>query len=69
MVDVGIPILWPYGQFSGHLAYVMAIWYMFPRFGTFYPFWHVVTRKIWQPCCGHRCFEHFSLIPFGYLIL
>jgi hypothetical protein len=51
------------------LAYVMAIWYMFPRFGTFYPFWHVVTRKIWQPCCGHRCFEHFSLIPFGYLIL
>jgi hypothetical protein len=28
----------------------MAISYIFTRFGTFYPFWYVVPRKIWQPC-------------------
>jgi hypothetical protein len=27
----------------GHLVY-------FPRFGTFYPFWYVVPRQVWQPC-------------------
>jgi hypothetical protein len=43
-------ILWPFGQLSGHLAYLMAIWYMLHRFGTFYTFWYVVPRRIWQPC-------------------
>jgi hypothetical protein len=27
----------PFGEFSGHLAYVTAIWYIFRRFGTFLP--------------------------------
>jgi hypothetical protein len=38
------------GIFYGRLAYYMAIWYISPRFGTFYLFWYVVQRKIWQPC-------------------
>jgi hypothetical protein len=45
--DVGI---FTFGQFSGHLAYFLAIWYIFPNFGTFFPIWYVVQRKIWQPC-------------------
>jgi hypothetical protein len=28
-------ILCPFGQFSGHFAYVMAIWYILHRFSTF----------------------------------
>jgi hypothetical protein len=48
-------ILWPFGQFSGHLAQFMTIWYIFPRFGTFYPLWYVVPRKIWQPCFQASC--------------
>jgi hypothetical protein len=27
----------------------MAIWYNFPRFGIFSPFWYVARIKIWQP--------------------
>jgi hypothetical protein len=42
-------ILWLFGQFSFHLEYFMAIWHIFTRFGTFYPFWYVVPRKIWHP--------------------
>jgi hypothetical protein len=49
MEDVGS--FWPFGQFSIHLAYFMAIWYIFPPFGTFYMVWYVVPRKIWQPRC------------------
>jgi hypothetical protein len=30
-------ILCPFGQFYGHLAYSMAIWYISTRFGTFLP--------------------------------
>jgi hypothetical protein len=30
-------ILCPFGEFSGHLAYFTAIWYIFRRFGTFLP--------------------------------
>jgi hypothetical protein len=30
-------ILCPFGQFSGHLAHFMAIWYILPQFGTFLP--------------------------------
>jgi hypothetical protein len=29
-------ILWPFGRFCGH-------------FGTFFLFWYIVSRKIWQP--------------------
>jgi hypothetical protein len=29
-------ILWSSGIFYGHLAYVMAIWSIFPRFGMLY---------------------------------
>jgi hypothetical protein len=38
-------------NFSDHLAYFTAIWYIFPRFGTFlpvlvhfYPFWYIFPR-------------------------
>jgi hypothetical protein len=36
MKDVGINILWPFGTFRGN-------------FGTFFSFWYVIPRKIWQP--------------------
>jgi hypothetical protein len=32
----GIPILWLFGRFYGSLL-------------NFFPFWYVVSRKIWQP--------------------
>jgi hypothetical protein len=44
-------ILWPFGQFSGHLIYFMAIWYIFPHLAYFSLFWFVAQRKIWQPWC------------------
>jgi hypothetical protein len=37
MEDVSIPILCPFGQFSGHLTYFMNIWHIFCSFGTFFP--------------------------------
>jgi hypothetical protein len=36
MEDAGICILWPFGQFTGNLAYFMAVWYIFP------PFWYIL---------------------------
>jgi hypothetical protein len=59
-------ILWPFVQLSGHLAYFMAMWHMFPRFGTFYPFWYVVPRKNWQPCIEllDRAVSHPDQIVF-----
>jgi hypothetical protein len=37
------------------LVNFMAIWLIFsPNFGTFYPFWYVVPRKIWQPWFGDK---------------
>jgi hypothetical protein len=40
MEDVGIMTIWsilrPFGIVCGHLAYVMVIWYVFPRFGMLY---------------------------------
>jgi hypothetical protein len=37
-------------QFSGHMTYFIAIWYIFPPILVcFRPFWYVVPRKIWQP--------------------
>jgi hypothetical protein len=51
MEDVGIF----YGRlvyiFYFHLVYFEAIWYILWLFGIFFPFWYVLTRKIWQPCC------------------
>jgi hypothetical protein len=52
MEDVGI--------FYGHLVNIPANWhilwplprYIRPRFGTFYPFWYIVRRRIWQPSSG-----------------
>jgi hypothetical protein len=35
----------PFCQFSGHLAYFMAIWYIFPNFGTFLPVLVCCTTK------------------------
>jgi hypothetical protein len=31
-------IVWPFGQFSGHLVYYMSIWYILWSFGAFSPF-------------------------------
>jgi hypothetical protein len=53
-----------FGIFYGHLVYFPPFWYIFSpvlvyfppfwyislRFGTFFPFWYVAPRKIWQPC-------------------
>jgi hypothetical protein len=50
-------ILWSFVIFYGHLIY-------------FFPFWHFVPRKIWQPCldrprvrvnCGDRSEDSFFL--------
>jgi hypothetical protein len=45
------------GIFYGHLVYFTAIWHIFVAiwyilrlFNTFFPFWYVAPRKIWQPC-------------------
>jgi hypothetical protein len=55
MEDVGIfyghlvnfPAIWNiFYIYIWHMY--MAIWYSSSRFGTFYPFWYVVPRKIWQ---------------------
>jgi hypothetical protein len=43
-------ILWPFGQFSGHFVYFMALKLILWSFGIFSPFWYIVPRKIWQPC-------------------
>jgi hypothetical protein len=42
-------ILWPFGEFYGHLVNFMAIWCTLWSFGIFFPLWYVVPRKIWQP--------------------
>jgi hypothetical protein len=44
-------ILWPFGLICGHLIYFVAIWYTIVTLWHIYPFWYVVSRKIWQPCC------------------
>jgi hypothetical protein len=38
-------ILCPFGQFSGYSASFMATWYIFPRFGTFFPVLVCCTEK------------------------
>jgi hypothetical protein len=43
-----LSILLPFGIFCCHL-------------GIFFPFWHVVPRKIWQPClraCDEKAFAN-----------
>jgi hypothetical protein len=44
------------GIFDGSLVDLTAVWYFwgpfgkfYDHFGTFFPFWYFVTRKIWQP--------------------
>jgi hypothetical protein len=32
------------------MVYFMVIWCILWSFGTFFPFWYVASRKIWQPC-------------------
>jgi hypothetical protein len=49
MEDTGIHILWPFGQFSGHLVYFRTLWCILCSFGVLSPFWYIVQRKIWQP--------------------
>jgi hypothetical protein len=43
------------------VSYFIAIWYMFPRFGTFYPFWYVVTRKSGNPVYYGNQLPHASV--------
>jgi hypothetical protein len=43
-------VLRPFVPFYCYHKYVMAIWYNLWSFGTFFPFWYFVPRKIWQPC-------------------
>jgi hypothetical protein len=44
------------GIFCANLEYIAAIWYILWSFGNFvailyfFPFWYIVSRKIWQPC-------------------
>jgi hypothetical protein len=44
-------IFLPFGILYGHLVNFVTIWYILWSFGTFFSFWYVVPRKIWQPCC------------------
>jgi hypothetical protein len=59
MEDVGIcyeiwSILRTFFIFYDHFEYFMTIWYILWQFGTFFPFWYVKLRKIWQPWPPHR---------------
>jgi hypothetical protein len=38
-------ILRPFGQFSGHLVYFMALWYILWSVGIFSPFWYIFPTK------------------------
>jgi hypothetical protein len=41
-------VVWPFGSYLlWSFGNLMAIWYIFPRFG-------ILCRKIWQPCRGGR---------------
>jgi hypothetical protein len=45
MEDVGIF----YGHY-GHLVYYVTLWQFYGYLcSIFFPFWYVVSRKIWQP--------------------
>jgi hypothetical protein len=44
-----LPILLLFGIFNYHLVYFTAIWHSLWSFATFFSFWYVVARKIWQP--------------------
>jgi hypothetical protein len=39
-------ILYTFGPFPGHLAYFIAIWYIFPRHGTFLELRYLVDRQL-----------------------
>jgi hypothetical protein len=38
-------------------------------FGIFFPFWYIVTRKIWQPCFAEAfmCRLHWIVIVYFFL--
>jgi hypothetical protein len=44
MEDVGI-----FGLCYCHLVYFVAISHILLLFGTFFPVWYALPRKIWQP--------------------
>jgi hypothetical protein len=49
-------MLWPNGIFYGHLGYFMTkIRNFLCSFGTFPPFWYIVSRKIWQTWARPLC--------------
>jgi hypothetical protein len=35
--------------FYGHLEHFTVIWDILGSFGTFFRFWYIMPRKIWQP--------------------
>jgi hypothetical protein len=43
-------ILWLFGIFCCQLMNLMAICYILCSFDTYFPFWYIVPRQIWQPC-------------------
>jgi hypothetical protein len=45
-------ILRPFGIFFGHFGIIYGHLIYLWLLGLFSPFWYVVPRKIWQPCCG-----------------
>jgi hypothetical protein len=61
-VNFGGPLREKDGLFYGHWEYMyvrpfgifMVIW-LIVWLIDFYPFWYIVSRKIWQPCLG-ECF-------------
>jgi hypothetical protein len=47
-------------RFYAHLVYFVAIWNILWLSGTFFQFWYVVPRKIWQPCHQLLIFTEFD---------
>jgi hypothetical protein len=50
------------------LLYFTAIWSILQPFGTFFPFWYLVLRKIWQPWRGKNVrlrSKHFVFVLPG----
>jgi hypothetical protein len=50
MVNVGILYIRLFGICYVHLVCFMVIWELCGNLVYFPPFWHIVSRKIWQPC-------------------
>jgi hypothetical protein len=59
------------GIFLGHsvyFVYIIDIWHIFLTFGVFFPFWYILTRKIWQPFKAVISIYQlpFFVLPMGY---